>query len=315
MALLLVVIGIAGSCGGSDAPQPVGASGDDAEADEATAEDAGPARPFEVETTSLTLVDDSRPTDHPDDRWDAPTRSLETTIYVPQGDGAFPLVVQAHGFEGHPRKFTQLMTSWAAAGYVVALPVFPLTNDAGEAPRVLGDYVNQPADVAFVVDQILDLAAADDPALGGRVDPERIAVSGHSLGGVTAYGLAFNDCCRDDRLDAAILMSTLPLPFAGGSYDFSGVPLLLLQLTEDPLVPYDAAVTTFTESRRPKFLVTLEGGIHPEPYEDAPSPHDGVVEATTIAFLDAYVGDDPSGADHLVEAVESSDGATVEAVR
>lgn len=309
------------ACTGDDGPAPAeardrgGSSLDDApvaSCSQGASEEE--AAPYPVETTTLALVDDSRPTDHPDDQWDLPSRALPTVVYVPQGEGPFPLVVQAHGFEGHPRKFTQLMTAWAAAGYVVAVPTFPLTNDESAAPAVLADYANQPADVSFVIDRILELSAGDDPILGDRVDCDRVGVSGHSLGGATAYGLAFNDCCRDERIDAVILMSTLPLPFDGGTYDLgNGTPLLLLQITTDPLVPYDAAVTAYDEAIRPKFLVTLEGGLHPEPYEDAPSPHDAVVETATVAFWDAYLGEDATAVDRLVEAADTAPSVSLAA--
>lgn len=164
---------------------------------------------------------------------------------MPDGPGPYPLVVQAHGFDGHPRKFTQLATAWAEAGYVVAVPAFPLTNDRSGAPNVVGDYVNQPADVAFVIDEVLRLSTGGHPVLGGRVDEARIGVSGLSLGGSTIYGLAFNDCCRDDRVDAVALMSTLPLPYADDRYVFEGAPMLFLQISDDPVVPYDEAVDVY----------------------------------------------------------------------
>jgi dienelactone hydrolase len=274
-------------------------------------------RPYGVETVTETFVDDSRPVDDPEGTRNAPERTLATDIYVPDGEGPFPLVVHAHGFDGNPGKFTELLTHWAEAGYVVVAPMFPLTNDLTAVetglPGILADYVNQPADVTFVIDQVLELAEGDHPLLGGRVDPEHIGVSGHSLGGATSYGLVFNDCCRDDRVDAVVLMSTLPLPFEGGEFTFEGVPVLLLQLTGDPIVPYDEAVSTYEAAGGPKFLVSLDGGGHFEPYENAPSPFDQVVHDVTLPFWDGYLADDPDATDRLVEAAESADQVRIEA--
>jgi dienelactone hydrolase len=308
-AALLGLALLAGACSSDDAGDDAGGGGGEAQAaagQETESTTSGP--PYRVDTQSETFVDDSRPTEDPSGQLSAPTRTLRTELYVPDGAGPFPLVVIAHGFDGHPRKFTQLASVWAEAGYVVAVPAFPLTNDRAGGPTVLGDYVNQPADVSFVIDSVLRL-------LGGTVDGDHIGVAGHSLGGATTYGLVFNDCCRDDRVDAVVLMSTLRLPFADGRYDLGDVPKLLLQLTEDPIVPYQQAVDTFDEAAAPKFLVTLEGGGHFEPYENAPSPHDEVVEATTAAFWDAYLradggdggdGGADGGVDRLVEAAESN---------
>jgi fermentation-respiration switch protein FrsA (DUF1100 family) len=298
----LVVLLVAAACGSSQADEPEQAADPEQAAETPTATEQGP---YGVETVTETFVDDSRPTVDPGGRLSAPTRTLETDLYVPDAPGPFPLIVQAHGFDGHPRKFTELATAWAETGYVVAVPAFPLTNDRAGAPRVLDDYANQPADVSFVIDEVLRESAADHPLLGGQVDDDRIGVAGHSLGGATTYGLVFNDCCRDDRVDAVALMSTLPLPFGDDPYAFEGVPMLLQQLTEDPIVPYDQAVDVYEQATAPKFLVSLEGGVHFEPYENAPSVHDEVATETTIAFWDAYLREDAGGVDRLVEAAES----------
>jgi fermentation-respiration switch protein FrsA (DUF1100 family) len=305
-AALLALALVAGGCSGNDgAEQPVAAH-------ETTSTTSG--APYGVDTETETFVDDARPTDDPSGQLSAPTRTLRTDVYVPDGAGPFPLVVIAHGFNGHPRKFTQLATAWAEAGYVVAIPAFPLTNDRAGGPTVLGDYVNQPADVSFVIDQVLALSSSgDDELLGHKVDGDHIGVAGHSLGGATAYGLVFNDCCQDDRVDAVALMSTLRLPFGDGRYELGDTPKLLLQLTEDPVVPYQEAVDVYHEAATPKFLVSLEGGGHFEPYENAPSPHDGVVEETTTAFWDAYLRGDDGGVDRLVDAAEASGNSRISA--
>jgi fermentation-respiration switch protein FrsA (DUF1100 family) len=301
-AALLGLVFVAGGCSGEDdAGQPAAAAREESSSTSTTS-----GAPYGVDTETETLVDDTRPTDDPSGRLSAPDRTLPTDVYVPDGPGPFPLVVIAHGFDGHPRKFTQLATAWAEAGYVVAVPAFPLTNDRAGGPRVLGDYLAQPADVSFVIESVLRLH-------GDRVDGDRIGVAGLSLGGATTYGLAFNDCCRDDRVDAVVLMSTLRLPFGDGRYELGDTPKLLLQLTGDPIVPYDEAVDAYDEAAAPKFLVSLEGGGHFEPYENAPSAHDGVVEETTIAFWDAYLGGDDGGVDRLVEAVEASGSTRISA--
>lgn len=72
---------------------------------------------------------------------------------APGSDGA-PLIVLAHGFNGHPRKFTRLASFWADAGYVVAVPRFPVSNDNFGAPEPqlsslpLADVFEQAGDVS-----------------------------------------------------------------------------------------------------------------------------------------------------------------------
>lgn len=259
-----------------------------------------------METFSETFVDDSRPTDDPEGERTAATRTLETDIYVPEGEGPFPLIVHAHGFDGHAGKYSQLLTSWAEAGYVVAAPTFPLTNDLDDTPGVLTDYENQPGDLSFVIDQLLASASGDHPSLAGTIEEERIGVSGHSLGGITGYGLVFNSCCRDDRIDALVVMNSRPLEFDGDDA-YEGTPLMLALSSDDPIISYDDALAPYDEAEGPKLLMTLESDGHFEPYEDVESPHDDVVAETTTAFWDTHLRDDPDALDRLVAAVEAHD--------
>ena len=82
-----------------------------------------------VRVVELDLVDTSRATPTIGRFGGAPQRDLPTTVYLPAGEVAAPLILLAHGFNGHPRKFTTLAGHWAAAGYVVAVPRFPVSSD------------------------------------------------------------------------------------------------------------------------------------------------------------------------------------------
>ena len=176
----------------------------------------------EVQHVTMTFVDPSRPTvDRPGGTRSADTRTLVTEIYIPSGRGPFPLVVFAHGNAGNPGKLTQMLGAWAKAGYVVAAPTFPLTNDLTSAQTVIADYVNQPADISFTIDQVLRTSRRSKTSpLYRRVDARHIGLAGHSLGGATAYGVAFNDCCRDRRIDALIAMDAVKLPFDGVANEY-----------------------------------------------------------------------------------------------
>jgi dienelactone hydrolase len=288
IAVVLAVVFLAASCGGSD--------GDDrARKPPSTTERPSPseAKPgaYTVAELTETFVDESRATESGAEQGNAPTRTLVTEIRYPQGDGPFPLIVLVHGQTGHPNKFRQLTTAWASAGFVVAGPVFPLTSNQAPA-YTLGDYVNQPADVSFVIDQML--ARSDDGGpLAGRVDGEHIGVAGLSLGGATVYGIAFDNCCRDERVDAALVMAGYLLPY-DGAYEFPSVPLLSIHGNGDAQGrdPYGMA-------RPPKYLMTIERPTHSAPFEDAPDPADELVVTVTDDFWNAYLYEQPGALDAL----------------
>jgi dienelactone hydrolase len=300
----------------------VACSADDDDADAAGVADVGEttqttepllaaAAPFAVESFTETFVDETRPTDDPNGVRSAPTRTLVTDIYVPEVDAPAPLIVHGHGINGHPNKFTELLTAWAEAGYVVAAPAFPVTNGEGPGEADFRDYLNQPADMSLVIDEVLRLSEEGHPVLGGRVDPQVIGVSGLSLGGITVAGVAFGGCCHDDRIDAAMIMDSLLLPFEDELPVLEGMPLLWLHLTEDHITPYDAGLAGYEGAGTPKYLVTLIGEGHGQPYEDTPSPYDELVVTTTLAFWETYLRGDTAAIDELIEAAESSDLSTL----
>ncbi len=271
---------------------------------------AGPPRHL-----SLTFVDRSRPTEDPTGTRSAPSRTLITDVYVPRGKGPYPLIAFAHGFNGNPGKLTQLLGAWARAGYVVVAPAFPLTNDLTPAPGVLADYPNQPADVKFAVDRVIKLSHRRSSPLFHKVNPKRMGLAGHSLGGVTALGATFNTCCRDPRIDALVIMDSRLAPFGTDTFVFRKLPLLIIHLTGDPVVPFSFAQELFVAAKPPKYLMALSTGVHFEPYEDAPSPHDAAVIAATTAFWNGYLRNDHAARNRIVRAGTEAGLSTVTATR
>jgi len=246
--------------------------------------------PAPVRHVTLSFVDRSRPTVDPSGTRSAPTRTLVTQVYLPSGRGRYPLVVMAHGNAGNPGKLSQLLTAWAQAGYVVAAPTFPLTNDLSGQPTVIPDYLNQPADVTFVISRVLAQSRRRGTSLFHHVDDRHIGLAGHSLGGATVYGVGFNSCCLDRRVDAVIAMDAVKLPFGDDTFDFGrGTPLLLIHIKGDPVVSFSFSQDVYDAAAPPKYLMTLTQGIHFEPYENTPSPHDQAVMAATTTFWNAYL--------------------------
>jgi dienelactone hydrolase len=266
----------------------------------------------EPKHVTLTFVDRSRPQEDPTGARSAPVRTLVTEVYMPPGTGRFPLVVFAHGNAGNPGKLTQLLSGWARAGYVVVAPTFPLTNDLNGAKAVPGDFRNQPQDVRFVLDRVLRENRRRSSALHHRIDPRRIGLAGHSLGGGTAYAVAFSSCCRDRRVDAVIAMDAVKLSF-GGDYRFRDKPILLIHLVKDPVVPFSTSEAVYAVAAPPKYLMALQIGVHFEPYEDAPNPHDRAVIAATTAFWDAYLKHERGAAKRVIRAGTQPELSTVTA--
>lgn len=253
---------------------------------------SAPAAPMEVLSRTEELVDRTRPTAAVGDQPGRPERSLPTVTYYPAGDGPFPLIVFAHGNTvPHPDVYAVLLRSWAAAGYVVAAPIFPLSST--RLPGAGGDLLNQPADVSFVISEMLRLSAGPS-AYTGMIDPDRIAAAGHSLGAMTTLGAGYHSCCRDARIRAGIVLAGAERPFPNGEF-FPAVvraPILVVHGDADPLLPMAGARRIFDHAAPPKFLLTVLGGDHDVPYVGSNGqarPETRVVTTATRDFLDRYL--------------------------
>jgi predicted dienelactone hydrolase len=201
-----------------------------------------PAGPYGVGTTTITIgADTTRPltvdvwfplddatglsphqytlipglTDTSDLAVDAPAAAMSA-------DGPFPLVVYSHGSGGLRYIASDYTETIASNGYVVAsadhtgntaLDDLLCTRTDGSATTF-----NRVSDVEAVIDAMVDPQNAETAEFAGGVDPESIAVTGHSLGGFTTLGVVtgyendLGSVPADPRIDAIIPLA----PAIGG---------------------------------------------------------------------------------------------------
>lgn len=237
--------------------------------------------PYRVAEMTLRLVDTSRPTvSH--GRLISSTRSLVTLLWMPERPGRSPLVVFAHGFDVGPAPYAALLKAWAAHGYAVAAPEFPLTDPAVAGTAIdESDIDNQPADVRFVTDYLLSPRSP----VAARFDPDDVAVAGHSDGAETALAAGTRSSpSGEPSYRAIIVFGAQPVPGSAGR----NPPILVGQGDQDSINPPSNGYSTFDQSASPKYLLILKGGGHLPPLEPGSAWLPGI-EAVTEAFLDAYI--------------------------
>lgn len=103
--------------------------------------------------------------------------------YAEAATGARPLVVLSHGMYGNARNQAWLAAELTQAGYIVAAIDHPGTSTFLRDPDDAREMWERPRDITRLIDALLD---RDDV----QVDPDRIYMAGHSLGGLTAIMLA-----------------------------------------------------------------------------------------------------------------------------
>jgi predicted dienelactone hydrolase len=248
--------------------------------------------PVTLDSVVLNLVDRSRQTvSH--GRLIASTRTLRTTVWFAHGPAtSHPLIVFAHGYSVGVAPYVRVCQAWARAGFVVAAPSFPLT-DASVAGQALdeADMVNQPADVSFVISALVSANRAPGDPLNARIDPQRVAVAGHSDGADTALAVTYLPQDRDPRIRAAVVDAPDPLPLpAGAARLTSTVPLLLLHGDGDAIAPYAGSLRVLTQLTTPGWFITLRGADHLSPIK-GPSSWTAAFDRVTTDFFAHAFGD------------------------
>jgi dienelactone hydrolase len=259
-----------------------------------------------VSTTTMTFVDTTRSTPPWDGSPEQPSRTLVTSIWYPSSSGStkqsaqgpYPLIVFAHGLGGSPQDYRALLTAWAAAGYVVAAPLFPLSSSETPGGPDGGDIGNQPADMSFVIGQMLKASSSPSGPLSDLIDSNDIGAAGHSNGAITTLGLVANTCCRDTRVKAAVVMAGTTEGLGRGRYDLAEAPpLLVVSDLHDGLIPYGDAVAVFNQARGPKALLTLSwdpssdttGATAHMASSGVVGPTSAAVVKSTTAFFNSYL--------------------------
>jgi uncharacterized protein len=127
-------------------------------------------------------------------------------LFLPErAEGKLPAVVLAHGFSGTMDRLFDVAADFAEGGFAALLFDYRRFGASGGEPRQVVD----------VDDQLEDFAAAIAFARAHpRIDPDRVAAWGNSLGGGHAVVLA----ARDPRIAAVIAQ----IPFNGFPKEVEG---------------------------------------------------------------------------------------------
>ncbi len=206
--------------------------------------------------------------------------ALPTVVYYPTTasgaplPGIHPLIVFAEGYLALPTYYSDLLQAWAKAGFVVAAPIFPHTNAQSSSPEESDD-LNEPGEVATVIESMLTLGHSPNNVLQGIIDPRAIGLAGHSDGGDVMSAVAYDSCCTYPGIGATVVLSGAELPGAGGTY-FSAPnpsPLLVVQGLNDPVLntPASSAALYQADSSGARYYLSIMDGTHWTPYSLDPT--------------------------------------------
>jgi len=167
--------------------------------------------------------------------WGRLTRDFR--VFIPSGIDAgkpLPLVMVLHGGRGSAAQIEKHTGFSALAEKELFLAAYPQGydkqwNDGRQAQSIKPQKLNID-DVGFIS------ALIDAISEKYRVDPDRIYVTGISNGGFMSQRLA---CALSGRLAAAASVAAMmPAPLLADCRPSSKISILIMNGTEDPLVPY-----------------------------------------------------------------------------
>ena len=199
----------------------------------------------------------------------------------------FPVIVHSHGYKGFAGNSARLMCHFASHGWVAVAPEH-VGNTIGDTPDPLplSVYYERPLDLRAALD--LATSPPEGDALAGKLDMDRVGMTGHSFGTYTAWavaGASFDTAAIQAQCDAgevapcsaeevAVFSTDLSekrakmvVPLAGGRNDFFGekgydaanVPVLLMSGSLDEV----GADTLFAAvSGVDLTWIEVEGGCH-----------------------------------------------------
>jgi predicted dienelactone hydrolase len=197
---------------------------------------------------------------------------------APVANGRHPIVVFTHGYTGTFTDYTFLFEDLASRGYVVAsvdhtyeasavefpdgrfvesIPGSHFGNTAGNDEHELAFAVEvRLADLTFVANQLKLLNMAHGSPFAGKLDTVRMAIAGHSLGGLTA----FLELEQEPSFRTAVILD-------------GAVPDNLINATKEPVLILTAGSNDWSSSEQdlwrelhgPRFLVNLRGAEHLTP--------------------------------------------------
>ncbi len=236
----------------------------------------------------------------------------------------YPVVIFSHGGRCSRDRYTDFAEHWASHGYIVIQPAH-MDSSSIPLPKIRGmQMMNESVrtrrlDMRFILDAFGEIQKLV-PEIDGRLDAERVAASGHSLGGGTAMsvtGLVMEDRregvqfgMNDERFDALLLitnpgnspmmpddpwrMVSLPTFVATGTNDFSSLVRHIKKNQSIYKFPDDAA---FSET--PNHYLFIDdmnhylGGLICKELEDDKPDYEAatVINGVSTAFLDAYLKD------------------------
>ncbi len=255
--------------------------------------------------------------------------------------GPYPVLEFSHGAFGIRWQSVFFTEHMASHGYIVVAidheenTLWDIIRDGYNPIAVSDSGIKRPTDVSFVLDRLAELNAKDGDFFFKSMNMNKIAASGHSLGGWTSIATP----CSDGRILASVAHSPAIAPaeiLSGCDFRTFPVPLLVQGGTKDKTLSWKGQYCDYRPvtpiNDFPKYMQELVGGGHytfsdiclldleklakeidfgdaEDALTDGCSPTDNVpydrahqtINYYAAAFLNHYLRDDAKSLEYMVD--------------
>ncbi|MEU8953640.1 chlorophyllase [Streptomyces sp. NPDC048518] len=225
---------------------------------------------------------------------------LQLRVTAPATGTGLPVILLSHGHgpSNHLSSlhgYAPLAERWAAHGFVVVQPTHltsrTLTELVADAPGAPAFWRSRAEDMRDILDR-LDVVENTVPQLAGRIDPDKIALAGHSLGGFTAsllLGAGLTDPetgelvrLAEPRIKAGVLLA--PPGRGGDVYNGPAAAQWPVIGAVDFSTMTTPALVVTGDKDDPRHFTDMGPDWHADPYTLAPGPK------TLLTLFDAEHG-------------------------
>ena len=214
--------------------------------------------------------------------------NLQVRVSAPATGTGLPVILLSHGHGGSNNLsslngYAPIANLWAAAGFVVIQPTHlsstTLRPQLGEAPGAPLFWRSRAQDMSHILDR-LDEIENTVPQLAGRIDRDKIAVAGHSLGAHTAgllLGARITDpdtreelSFLEPRIKTGVLLAA---PGRGGDVLTGWMAgIVPFFTTTDYSTMTTSALVVAGDQDDSKHFTDIGPDWHTDPYRLAPAP-------------------------------------------
>jgi len=199
---------------------------------------------------------------------------VDAEIYLPNGDGPFPLVLFSPGFQLSSVEYRSYAEHFASWGYITALVNFEDSLFGGPTHN----------EMQLTLSDMMDWFTSDPDVLEGTADTDSLVLMGHSMGGK----LSLLRASYDPRVDAVVGVDPVDSapPFGGSATDYPSVAPERMNLISAPILLFGERTNA-----RGTFPCAPEGENFQAYYESATGP---VMEVDFLTAFHMSFVDNPS---------------------